>query len=420
MKHKPKVSLLVAKDVALKGGGSAFATSSGVDLTNGQLGIYDASGAGANPINTSIDPVDAPDSPSVFLAQGTSFSGSPLSAVGPADQVANQTQAFKGSTVKSITFQPATTGVLSGWSIEDINADSNTEYSFSVAFRSRIKDRNYTQTALEVIQVNVPTGDLTALTSAEDFLVQNLVAQTNTFSKLVSTNGRVGNRDIVAFAVREAGSSGVSGAVAISAITAGTTAINGVVITAEMEAALDNIAVASTGITASSELVPINLATAGSNATGVDAIVVLGLNRDLAVGYDRIDQVKTRITVGLKNGFDSTVTLVEGSLAREAQGTPRVWRRFFEDTVGQRIYGKNKTLFPFAYQFPDYIDNAVTYDAIVVEYESEPYRRDHSLTVSNHKAIILVPSSGSNVAALKANLNSFFSLYCPQIAVPAF
>jgi len=413
MKHKPKVSLLVAKDVALKGGGSAFATSSGVDLTNGQLGIYDASGAGANPINTSIDPVDAPDSPSVFLAQGTSFSGSPLSAVGPADQVANQTQAFKGSTVKSITFQPATTGVLSGWSIEDINADSNTEYSFSVAFRSRIKDRNYTQTALEVIQVNVPTGDLTALTSAEDFLVQNLVAQTNTFSKLVSTNGRVGNRDIVAFAINTGGGTGV----AINA-AAGTATGYGFTLTQEMVNALADIVTASS-LTTSSTIEPINLATAGS-AANCDAIVVLGLNRDLAVGYDRIDQVKTRITVGLKNGFDSTVTLVEGSLAREAQGTPRVWRRFFEDTVGQRIYGKNKTLFPFAYQFPDYIDNAVTYDAIVVEYESEPYRRDHSLTVSNHKAIILVPSSGSNVAALKANLNSFFSLYCPQIAVPAF
>lgn len=421
MKHKPKVSLLVAGDVALKAGGSAFASSSGVDLTNGQLGIYDASGKGANPINESIDPVDAPDSPSVYIAQGTSFSGSPLSAVGPADQVANQSQGFKGSSVKSITFEAAAPGVLSGWAIEDVNVASNTEYSFSVAFRSRIKDRNYTQTALEVLQVNVPTGDLTSLTSAEDFLVQSLVAQANTFSKLVSTNGRQGNRDIVAFAVRVAGGSGVSGASTISGITPGTTTINGVVITAEMEAALDNIAASSsTTIDGSSELVPVDLATAGSNATGVDAIVVLGLDRDLAVGYDRIDQVKTRIQVGLKNGFDSTVTLTEGSLAKEAKGTPRVWKRFFEDTVGQRIYGKNKTLFPFAYQFPNYINDAATYDVITVEYESEPYRRDHSLTVSNHKVIILVPSTGSNVAALKSDLNSFFSLFCPQIAVPAF
>jgi hypothetical protein len=415
MKHKPKVSLLVAKDVALEPAGNAFATSSGVGLSDGQIGIYDASGKGVNAINVSVaDTVTPFDSPELFLAQGTPFSATPLSAVGPADQVANQTQAIKSSTVKSVTYQPATTGVLSGWSIEDINADSNTEYSFSVAFRSRIKDRNYTQTALEVIQVNVPTGDLSVLTNAEDFLVQNLVAQTNTFSKLVSTNGRVGNRDIVAFAVSTAG--GVAGGTDISAITAGDT-VAGIVITAEMLAAIDNIeANSGSSITQSSEILPINLATAGS-AVGADAIILLGLNRDLAVGYDRIDQIKTRITVGIKNGFDlSTTTVVEGSLAKEAQGTPRVWRRFFEDTVGQRIYGKNKTLFPFAYQFPDYIDDSKTYGALVLEYESEPYRRDHSLTVSNHKAIILVPSDATN--GIKASLTTFLASWLPNLTTP--
>ena len=414
MKHKPKVSLLVAKDVALEPAGQAFASATAVNLSSGQLGIYNES-------NVSVAPGTVPgDAPKVFIAQGTPFSAAPLTAVGPADIPSNQSQFIPSVGVKSITYQPASTGVLSGWAIEDVNADSNTAYSFGVAFRSRIKDRNYTQTAAEIIQVNFPTGDLSSFTSAEDYLIQNLVAQTNTFSKIVSTNGRVGNRDIVAFAIDSNGSSGVSGAVAISSISAGVTTINGVVITAEMEAALDNIAAASSGISPSSELVPVNLTTAG-NAANCDAIVVLGLNRDLAVGYDRIDQVKTRIQVGLKNGFDlSTVTLTEGSLAKEAQGTPRVWKRFFEDTVGQRIYGKNKTLFPFAYQYPDYIDTSVTYDVITVEYESEPYRRDQSLTVSNHKVIILVPSTGSNVAALKADLEAFFSDWCPQLTVPSF
>ena len=413
MKHKPKVSLLVAKDVALEPVSQAFASATAVNLSSGQLGIYNES-------NVSVAPGTVPgDAPRVFIAQGTPFSAAPLTAVGPADIPSNQSQFIPSVGVKSITYQAASTGVLSGWAIEDVNADSNTEYSFGVAFRSRIKDRNYTQTAAEIIQVNFPTGDLSSFTSAEDYLIQNLVAQTNTFSKIVSTNGRTGNRDIVAFAVSTAG--GVAGGTDISAITAGSTTINGVVITAEMLAAIDNIeANSGTSITQSSELLPINLATAGS-AVGADAIIVLGLNRDLAVGYDRIDQIKTRIQVGIKNGFDlSTVTLTEGSLAKEAQGTPRVWKRFFEDTVGQRIYGKNKTLFPFAYQYPDYIDTSVTYDVIVVEYESEPYRRDHSLTVSNHKVIILVPSTGSNVAALKADLEAFFTDWCPNVSVPSF
>jgi hypothetical protein len=413
MKHKPKVSLLVAKDVALEPASQAFASATAVNLSSGQLGIYNES-------NVSVAPGTVPgDAPRVFIAQGTPFSAAPLTAVGPADIPSNQSQFIPSVGVKSITYQAASTGVLSGWAIEDVNADSNTAYSFGVAFRSRIKDRNYTQTAAEIIQVNFPTGDLSSFTSAEDYLIQNLVAQTNTFSKIVSTNGRTGNRDVVAFAVSTAG--GVAGGTAISAITGGVTTIGGVVITAEMLAAIDNIeANSGTSITQSSELLPINLATAGS-AVGADAIIVLGLNRDLAVGYDRIDQIKTRIQVGLKNGFDlSTVTLTEGSLAKEAQGTPRVWKRFFEDTVGQRIYGKNKTLFPFAYQYPDYIDTSVTYDVIVVEYESEPYRRDHSLTVSNHKVIILVPSTGSNVAALKADLEAFFTDWCPNVSVPSF
>lgn len=415
MKHKPKVSLLVAKDVALEPAGQAFASATAVNLSSGQLGIYNES-------NVSVAPGTVPgDAPKVFIAQGTPFSAAPLTAVGPADIPSNQSQFIPSVGVKSITYQPASTGVLSGWAIEDVNADSNTAYSFGVAFRSRIKDRNYTQTAAEIIQVNFPTGDLSSFTSAEDYLIQNLVAQTNTFSKIVSTNGRVGNRDVVAFAVRVAGSSGVAGASTIDGITAGTTTINGVVITAEMKVSLQNVGTASSWNNANAQVVPIDLSTAGSNATGVDAIVVLGLNRDLAVGYDRIDQIKTRIQVGLKNGFDlSTVTLTEGSLAKEAQGTPRVWKRFFEDTVGQRIYGKNKTLFPFAYQYPDYIDTSVTYDVITVEYESEPYRRDQSLTVSNHKVIILVPSTGSSVAALKADLEAFFTDWCPNVSVPSF
>jgi hypothetical protein len=415
MKHKPKVSLLVAKDVALKGGGSAFATSSGVDLTNGQLGIYDASGKGVNAINVSVaDTVTPFDSPELFLAQGTPFSAAPLTAVGPADQVANQTQAIKSSTVKSVTYQPATTGVLSGWAIEDVNADSNTAYSFGVAFRSRIKDRNYTQTAAEIIQVNFPTGDLSSFTSAEDYLIQNLVAQTNTFSKIVSTNGRTGNRDVVAFAINTDGTA--SSGIAINS-AAGTATGYGFTLTQEMVNALAGIVTAS-ALTNSSKIVPIDLTNAGNaTTTKADAVVVLGLNRDLAVGYDRIDQIKTRIQVGLKNGFDlSTVTLTEGSLAKEAQGTPRVWRRFFEDTVGQRIYGKNKTLFPFAYQYPDYIDDTKTYGALVLEYESEPYRRDHSLTVSNHKAIILVPSDATN--GIKASLTTFLSLWLPNLTTP--
>lgn len=408
MKHKPKVSLLVAKDVALEPAGQAFASATAVNLSSGQLGIYNES-------NVSVAPGTVPgDAPKVFIAQGTPFSAAPLTAVGPADIPSNQSQFIPSVGVKSITYQPASTGVLSGWAIEDVNADSNTAYSFGVAFRSRIKDRNYTQTAAEIIQVNFPTGDLSSFTSAEDYLIQNLVAQTNTFSKIVSTNGRVGNRDIVAFAVNTAGGTGI----AINS-AAGTATGYGFTLTQDMVNALANI-VASTALTNSSTIQPVNLTTAGS-AANCDAIVVLGLDRNLAVGYDRIDQIKTRIQVGLKNGFDlSTVTLTEGSLAKEAQGTPRVWKRFFEDTVGQRIYGKNKTLFPFAYQYPDYIDTSVTYDVITVEYESEPYRRDQSLTVSNHKVIILVPSTGSNVAALKADLEAFFTDWCPNVSVPSF
>ena len=418
MKHKPKVSLLVAKDFASLYGpaGSSFATASRVELDSGELGVFDASGQGTNTINTSVDATNASGSPKVFLAQGTPFSASPLSAVGPADQVSNQTQAIPASAVKSVTYQPATTGVLSGWSIEDINADSNTEYSFSVAFRSRIKDRNYTQTALEVAQVNFPTGDLSVFTSAEDYLVQNLVAQANTFSKLVSTNGRVGNRDMVAFAINTDGTA--SAGTAISSIVAGSTTVNGVVITAEMEVALDNVGTASGWTLSTAKVVPVNLATAGDGTTAkADAIVVLGLNRDLAVGYDRIDQVKTRITVGIKNGFDlSTVSVVEGSLAKEAQGTPRVWRRFFEDTVGQRIYGKNKTLFPFAYQYPDYIDDTKTYSALVLEYETAPERRDSALEVTNHKAIVLIPSDASS--GIKGSLEAFLIAWLPNLSIP--
>jgi len=274
--------------------------------------------------------------------------------------------------------------------------------------------------SLEVVQVHYSTPDFTTLgtVSGLDAIVENLVYQANTFSKAVTTNGRKGNKDFVCFAVDLDGSSGLGVLVSALDNTAGGVDTGyGFNTTAAMGQAFADL-VTNTDLLTTSRVLPVDITTAGAAANS-DAIIVMSLDRDIAVGYDRIADVRTRIQVGLVDGFDyPTVSNVEGAQAQEAEGTARKWRIFYEDTMGQRFYGKNKTLFPFAYQYPDFINDAKSYDAMILEYEDVPYTLDSSLTTDPHKLIILVPSDATGT--LKADLEAFFTNWLPQINVPIF
>ena len=427
-RKKPVEVVLVAKDLSLEPDGQAFATASAVNLSDGQIGIYEAVPGGVVAMNVSVDSsnVSVPsDAPKVYFAQGTAFSASPGTAVGPSEPISVVSLPIPSSGVKYITWKEADSGSNSAWVIGDvaanagaINVDDLTDYSFDISFRSRIKDRNFTMSSLEVAQVHYSTPDYTTLATVDplDDLVQNLVYQANTFSKVITTNGRTGNRDFVAFAVNIAGGAGV----ALSALdnTAGGVATGyGFNTTAAMGEAFVDI-IANTVLTTSSTVEVVDLSTAGS-AANCDAIIIMSLDRDLAVGYDRIADVRTRVQVGLIDGFNyPTVLNVEGAQAQEAEGTARKWRLFYEDTMGQRFYAKNKTLFPFAYQYPDFIDDTKSYDAMILEYEDVPYTLDSSLTTDPHKLIILIPSDATGT--LKADLEAFFTAWTPQINVPIF
>ena len=429
-RKKPVEVILVAKDLSLEPDGQAFASATAVNLSDGQIGIYEAAPGGVVNMNVSVDSsnVATPsDAPKVYFAQGTAYSATPSTANGPSQPVSVASLAIPSSGVKSITWKEASVGKNCAWVIGDdlggageINTEDLTDYSFDVSFRSRIKDRNFTMSSLEVVQVHFSTPDYTALATVDplDDLVQNLVYQANTFSKAIVTNGVKGNKDFVAFAVNVSGGAGVS---LTTLSTAGATITGyGIVTTAAQSAAFADIVTntATTGLTGASTVEPIDLTTAGA-AANCEAIIVMSLDRDIAVGYDRIADVRTRIQVGLIDGFNyPTVTNVEGSQAQEAEGTARKWRIFYEDTMGQRFYGKNKTLFPFAYQYPDFIVDSKTYDAMVLEYEDIPYTLDSSLTTDPHKLIILVPSDATGT--LKADLEAFFQAWCPQVSIPTF
>ena len=429
-RKKPMEVVLVAKDLSLEPDGQAFATASAVNLSSGQIGIYEAAPGGVVAMNVSVDSsnVSVPsDAPKVFFAQGTAYSASPGTAVGPSQPISVASLAIPSSGVKYITWKEADAGQSSAWAIGDaaanagaINTDDLTDYSFDISFRSRIKDRNFTMSSLEVVQVHYSTPDYTTLATVDplDALVQNLVVQANTFSKIVTTNGRTGNRDFVAFAIS---STGTGAGIAINSAAGTAAGVGyGFTLTDLMVATLADVVATSATLTNSSEIVPIDLATAGDGATATaDMIIVMGLDRDLAVGYDRIADVRTRIQVGLVDGFNyPTVLNEEGSFAQEAEGTARKWRLFYEDTMGQRFYAKNKTLFPFAYQYPDFIDDTKSYDAMILEYEDVPYTLDSSLTTDPHKLIILIPSDATGT--LKADLEAFFTAWTPQINVPIF
>jgi len=426
--RRPVEKILVAKTdgstgQAIVADGTTRFTNQSTFVTNladGQLGVFDATGNGTNAINVAISPGDTvKESPEIVIAQGTPQSSSPstISVQGffprtyEASRIAGKSvKVFRGKAYRAGTLNAWTIGADLGQSDAIVPLDE-TEFSLLITQKGRRKEFENSTRGRQGLSVNYVTPDYTTLgfsaSASLDHLVQNLVVEINKHSTLHNTNNRKGKEDFVAFAVDTDATTATAGSTTIAGITAGTTSINGVIITAAMEAALDAIAADANvpDIDSSSRIVPTALTTAGTGVATTQAVVILSLDEATAF-IDRVPQVKINLDLGLTAGFNyPTVLLKESQAADEGEGSGRFWKIYYEGTDGQRAYHTNRVEYPVIPQ-PQYVVETETYDAYIIEHGTNV---ETTLTEVSHnpmKTIILVPSSDTTTKnQLEAVLN---------------
>ena len=126
-----------------------------------------------------------------------------------------------------------------------------------------------------------------------------------------------------------------------------------------------------------------------------DALVLVALDRDL-VYEDRVRQVKSRIDVGLFDGFNyNTVKNSRIQYSYEGDGTGRQWKMYYKDTAGQRKYSAYRGFETMKIEYPIPVDENTYYDAVIVEHYHADLIGTDSI-IKPFKAIVLIPNVDAN------------------------
>jgi len=336
-------------------------STSNVNLANGQLGIISMSNYGsvapwsftdATPIFT--------ESPIIGIVQGTEHSANLATATtkyplwprpyeitaaidGRHNNVLVTKQAFRLASHNIwVIGQPDGTG------LGEIVAADETEFSIGINYTGRRIEENFSKEQGASLSVSKVTPNFTALSTAEpvDWIVQHLAYEINRSSYIFNLPSRYKGTDpVIAFvlASEDSGPGATAAGVEISALTAGTQVgvftydgiTRNITLTAEMLASIQAAAVAS----GFEWILTGNLASAGTATGGTGfGIMVVALD-SLTSFIDFIPQIKNRIRVSLKRGFDyASVYNTEEVFSDEGQGYGRVLDLLYRATQGQRKY----------------------------------------------------------------------------------
>lgn len=396
--NRPVETILIADgnaSVVSDGATALVATTGVVNLSDGQLGVFDAGGMGTNSNYTAINVGDTvAESPAIVIAQGTPYSATP--------GVSNYAGLYKRGYEVSHRIYGKNVTVWSGkayiaprqsaWVIgaDEANSDAigtpldSTEYGVRVTLRGRRREDlngNHQRETHVFTYVTPSYTDDATITNPLDHMVQNLVSNINKHSRAISTDGNFGKLPLVAFAIRHEGSSGIPGAVLASALDSldgGVATGYGFSTDAETAASNNNsamgaafvalIADTNADVDTSTEVIPINLTTAGTNASGANGIIIMALDEQVAYD-DRLPELKVKLEVAKAYGFGSAVGCYESSGVKEGGWTPEQLRKFYADTVGQRGYSQNRSVIPVV-EIPDiddYLDTTSIYDVYIIE-----------------------------------------------------
>lgn len=433
-------------------GSTALTDSSGnCNLASGQLGVFHAGLGGTNTMDTAINVGDTiTESPAIYIAQGTPDASSPGYTANGMYGITNlkshkiagrDTLVWKGSAYTAPVLPAWVIGADAGTSDAIGTPLDETEYSVNVAFSGRRHDEAFTKGARDSVRVKFTTPNYTVLgtTNPLDHFIQNVVSEINKNSRLIVTNGRRGNKPILAVAVRFEGSfSGTAKSVGDGSSTAHMSDLTGSVAfptgyglstDAETGSGLDNSQMAAAfaalraatdnDVDATTQVCAVNLATAGTNASGANGIIILGLD-EVTAYEDRVPEVKTYISVGLSGGWLST-TGKYSTEGAEGGWSPRQIKLKWNEFYGMNLNTQNRLLDPIVLQIDidDLLTSTAVYDVYIIQSSFLDVKTISPSDMRKGITYIFVPTTGTTTKAnLEAVLNGYFgSVNLPNVNV---
>jgi hypothetical protein len=407
-------------DQALVAGGTTLSnnTTRAVNLANGQLSIFDATGDYSNTFNTALTAGDdVSDSGVIKIVQGNANSGDPDSAHVNATyplpaRPYEASQNIIANNVVAVTKQAAAAPTTAAWVVGQPNgtsgeivASDNTEYQMEVAYSGPGVSNMIDRRAAAKTRFGYITPDFTTLATAEprDYLIQNLVAVVNRNSKLISalSGSRAGNDLLFALAIDSTGAAGTDA----STLVAGTvlpvintiSGVRNITLRADQATAIQ-AALAAAGFAAGSGILTVDTTTAGTVTGGVaDGILLVALDRPTSF-IDYKPQTKVNLTVGLPLGFATTTYKVQGSFPFEGHGQPRGLDLWYKSTHGQRRYWGRHEEFPII-EYPSPIDYATTYTTYIIEHTHNEQIDTANYVISPMREVVLVPDADTTTIA---------------------
>jgi hypothetical protein len=444
-KRRSLETILVASgnQAVVADGSTALTDASGnCNLASGQLGIFHAGLGGTSTMDTAINSGDTiVESPEIYIAMGTPDAANPgfksNGMMGVTNLKSHRIAGRETTTWKGAAY---TAPVLPSWVIgadagatDAVGTPLNlTEYSVNISFAGRRHDEAFTIGARDSVRVKYTTPDYSTLgtTNPLDHFIQNMVNEINKNSRLITTNGRRGNKPILAVAVRFEGSFSGTGAsigdgsssAHMSDLTGGVSfpgTYYGISTDAETGSGLDNSQMAAAfaalrdgtdnDVDATTQVCAVDLATAGTNASGANGIILIGLD-ELTAYEDRIPEVKTYIKVGLDGGFLSTVG------AYDAEGTEGGWstrqiKLKWNEFYNIQLNSSNRLLDPIInnVDIDDLLTSTAVYDVYVIASGFSDIKTISPSDFRKGLTWIFVPTTGTTTKAnLEAALNGYF------------
>lgn len=138
-----------------------------------------------------------------------------------------------------------------------------------------------------------------------------------------------------------------------------------------------------------------NLAAVNRVSGKADHLMLMAVDRTPTF-EDRIPYLKTRLQVGLIDGFnETTVTVTNVQDSSEGEGTSRQWEIFYDNTHRQRQYDQYRGFEDLKIRYDNPIIDGTFYDAVNVEhYHADLIGTD--TIVKPFKLIILIPNAESS------------------------
>lgn len=415
-----------------------------VNLNDGQIGVIAAS-----PYATSAFPqwsfTDATptlaETPAIAFVQGTPNSAALSSATSkyplwprPYEISGVIDGRRKDIIVTKQAFRPATHNIWVVGKPENttpgqINIVNEATYAIGINYAGRRIEENFSkeQGASLSVEETAPNFTTTSIAEPTDWIVQKLAYKINRASFAFNIPSRFKGTDpVVAFVLASAlsGPGGVAAGTQISTLTAGLFGVysykgvtRNLFLTQEM---VDSIKEAATdsGFT---HILLNDVANAGT-ATGGTGYGIMIMALDSVTAYiDRIPQIKNRIRVSLKNGFDyTTVSNVEVVYADEGQGYGRVLNLLYEATQGQRKYAQRHTEEPVI-NFPSPIVESQEYVVYNILHGNNENVDTFNNIYSPYREILAIPrfSSGTTANTVIALIDAVFTSWLPTTGNPA-